>query len=376
MQVQVQVTLHGEELNCTLAVPGRPVVGGEYHFKLATPKIDGLGNVVRPSMRVAYHSAADGEDVVQGVGRILRHADSPMVWEVEVHLRRRLGARGDLEHDAQPVDPHLLAGAADVDRRRDERRFAGRGRLAQPGADLSGRSLLYRGAVHVTSSASHRGPRKDVLGDGMLHEPLGSHDRDTSSVDIGLVDDALDPAEVVDVGMGVDHSGDRALATVLLVQRERGRGRLLTDQRVDDDHPSVPLQDTHDGQVVTPNLIDPRPHLEQTILDKQLALPPQARVHRVRRRAVQKGVRVKVPNHATIIGGDLAPLTASDEPTFGVAEILNVVQRQPLSGSSYASPGRFRGAWGRFHGCDPGRTHLRRASAARQPLSGLPIRGR
>ena len=47
-----------------------------------------------------------------------------VVGEVEVHLRRGLGAGRHLELDAHPVDRELLPGVGDVDRRRDERGLA------------------------------------------------------------------------------------------------------------------------------------------------------------------------------------------------------------------------------------------------------------
>ncbi len=52
-------------------------------------------------------------------------------------------------------------------------------------------------------------------------------------------DHAAHTAEVVDVAVGVDHAGDRPVAAVLPVQRERGRGGLGRDQRVDHEHAGI-----------------------------------------------------------------------------------------------------------------------------------------
>ena len=97
-----------------------------------------------------------------------------------------------------------------LDRGDDQGGFPGGRGLSESGADLSGRALLDRGAVHVTGASRHRGSGEDVLDDRVLHEPLGSDHRDPAGVDVVLADDALDAAEVVDVGVGVDHRDHRA----------------------------------------------------------------------------------------------------------------------------------------------------------------------
>jgi hypothetical protein len=110
------------------------VVRGEDAVELAAPQVDGLGEVVRPGVRVADGGTADGEDVAQGVGGVLRRAQGVEVGEVEVHPGGGLGARGHLEHDADAVDRELLPGGVDVgvgvdhrdDRSRAERVRRGR----------------------------------------------------------------------------------------------------------------------------------------------------------------------------------------------------------------------------------------------------------
>ena len=60
-----------------------------------------------------------------------------VVGEEEVHLRGRLGARRELELHPDAVDDALLAGGRDAVGRDDEGHRAGRGGLAQAGADLA-----------------------------------------------------------------------------------------------------------------------------------------------------------------------------------------------------------------------------------------------
>ena len=109
-------------------------------------QLDRLGQVPRPDARVADQRAAQREQVVQVVGGVLGHAQRSLVGEVEVHLRRGLGARRHLEEDADPVEDFLLAGAGDVEGRRDQARRAGRRARAQPDPHGAGRALRQAAA--------------------------------------------------------------------------------------------------------------------------------------------------------------------------------------------------------------------------------------
>ena len=132
----------------------------------------------------------------------------------------------------------LLAGLGDVDRRRDQRHGAGGGRLPEPGVDLARRPRLEQRAVHVAGAAPHRRAGEDVLADRVLEEARRGDDRDRAGLDLLLAEDARGAAEVVDVAVGVDQPGDRALAAVLAVESQRRGGGLARDQRVDDDDPA------------------------------------------------------------------------------------------------------------------------------------------
>jgi hypothetical protein len=165
----------------------------------------------------------------------------------------------------------------------------------------------------------------------VLHEPVGSDDRDLPGLHVVRADDALDPAEVVDVRVRVDDRPDRPVAPLPAVQREgRGRG-LLRDQRVDHDDA---LDHAHDRQVEAPQLVDARHHLEQAVAGQQLALAPQAGVHGVGRGAGEEGVGVEVPHEPPVGGGDLPLVAAGDEPALHVLEVLGVVPRQRAHGVS------------------------------------------
>ena len=115
---------------------------------------------------------------------------------------------------------------------------------------------------------------------------------------------------------------------MLLVQRERGGGGLLADQRVDHDHPGVTLDDAHHRQVEAAELVDAGHHLEQSVTDEELALPPQARVGGVGRRRSRK--RYASRSHTTRPSAAVIcrVVAAGDEATFGVVEVLGVVERE------------------------------------------------
>ena len=71
-------------------------------------------------------------------------------------------------------------------------------------------------------------------------KPAGARTGISPRLDLLGRDDAPGAAEVVDVAVGVDQAGDRALAAVLAVEGQRRGGGLGGDQRVDHDDPSSP----------------------------------------------------------------------------------------------------------------------------------------
>ena len=140
------------------------------------------------------------------------------------------------------------------------------------------------------------------------------------------VDDAQHPAEVIQVGVGVDDRGDGPVTPVVPVQGERRRSDLGRDQRVDDDDPVVAFDQRHVGHVEAADLVDAVGHLVQALLGRELGLPPQARVDRVRAVRVQEPPGVHIPDHAAVRGLDDHRLQRADEPPVGVGEVSAVAQ--------------------------------------------------
>ena len=326
VEVGVEVPLELEERPAPLLAPGRPVVGGEGHLGPVREEVDGLGEVASPLPGVPDERTAQRDQVVEVVGGVLGHAEGGEVREVEVHLRRRLGAGGELELDGDPLQDLDLTGVGDVEGGGDERDGPRRRELAQPAADVARRAGLEGPAVHVHGPAGHGGAGVDVLGDGVAEEALGGEHDHVAGGDLGVGGDPLHAPEVVHVAVGVDHRLDRTVAPVLPVQGEGGGRGLGRDQRVDDDHAGVALDDGHVGEVEAPHLVDPGRHLEQALDAVQLALAPEAGVRRRRAVPLEEVVGVVVPHDPTVGVVHDAGLECRDEAAAGVLEVLGVVE--------------------------------------------------
>ena len=144
VQVRVQIALGGQELDDAFAAPRRPVVRRERDVHTVGEVLDCLGEVARPDVRVADQRAAQRQQVVQVVSRVLRHAQCAVTREVEVHLGGRLGARRHLELDLDAVDRVLFAGRVTTTVGVDHRDLTGRRALTQPAADLALRAAGNR----------------------------------------------------------------------------------------------------------------------------------------------------------------------------------------------------------------------------------------
>ncbi len=259
---------------------------------------------------------------------VFGHAQRAEAREIEVHLRRGLGARGHLELDLHPVDGVGFPGLGDVDRRHDERNLTGRQCLPEAAADVPPETARQHGAVHVARTAHHRRAGVDVFLHGVRGEPLRRQHRHLSRVHVGLGGDAEHPTEMIDMAVGVDDRDHGAVGSAVgAIQVQRGGGHLGGHQRVDDDQPSVTLNEADIGDIESADLIDARHHLVEALFRGQLGLPPQAGMHRCRRGTVEKRVRVVVPHHATIGSLDHTRGQRGNESAIGVVEIRCVMQR-------------------------------------------------
>jgi hypothetical protein len=115
----------------------------------------------------------------------------------------------------------------DVLGRGDEAGRRERDRLAEPAVDVTARAGREQRSELVERPAGHREPGDDVLADRLVQEVLGCDDAAVAGVDRLLARDAEHAAEVVGVGVGVDHGGDRSLTQRVVGEREAVAGAAL-----------------------------------------------------------------------------------------------------------------------------------------------------
>ena len=259
-------------------------------------RVDGLGEVAGPAVRVAHQRAAQRQQVVQVVGGVLGHAQRAEAAGSRSASRRAPRCPGAIWNSistpsmvcVSPVSRMSTVGTIRATSPVDAD-------LAQPAADLPLRAAVQRGAVHVGGPARHRGAGVDVLLHGVFGEVLRRDDGDLAGVDVGLRRHAEHATEVVDVAVGVDDRDHRAVAAVCAIQRQRGRRGLGGDQRVDHDDPGVAFDEADVRQVEAADLIDALDHFVEALLGAQLGLPPQARDARTSARRRPRRSRRRCP---------------------------------------------------------------------------------
>ena len=328
VEVCVQVALLAQEPGQPLAPPGRPVVRREHDVGSAAEAVHGLREVARPDPRIPYQCAPDREDVVQDVGRVLGHAQRSAIGEEDVHLRRGLGARRELELHPDAIDRPLIAGRRDRVGWGDQRDGSGRRCLAKARAHLGGRSALEGRAVHIAGAPCHGGPGVHVLRDRVLHEPVRRDDRAPPVGDLLGSRQAAHAAEVVGVAVGVDHADDGSIAAVLPVEGKCRRCGLDGDQGVDHQDARVALDEADVRQVQAADLVDAGHDFEQPVHRTQPRLPPEAGMDGRRRLSLEEAIALAVPHDAAVRGAHDARVETADEATPCVLEVLVVVERQ------------------------------------------------
>ena len=130
--------------------------------------------------------------------------------------------------------------------------------------------------------------------------------------------------------MGVHDPDDRALAQLVVDEVERGAGRFLGRQRVEDDPAGLALDEGDVGQVKAAHLIDLAwQHLVQSIGHVQHGLALERWMDAGEVLALQQPlVAAHVPGHMAGIGLDLLVRGLGDEALLGFIEIALVLEGQ------------------------------------------------
>ena len=102
---------------------------------------------------------------------------------------------------------------------------------------------------------------------------------------------------MVHMTVGIDDGHDRLVRPVGVIEFESRRGVLGGDEGIDHDDAAVALDDGHVGKVGIADLVEAVHDLVEAVAQHQLALPPQGRIDRVRRRGGHDERRRKVAAH-------------------------------------------------------------------------------
>ena len=100
----IKVMLAAQEILHRVRAPDRPVMLGDQDGRGGTETINRLGEIMRPHARVTHHRTAQGKEIMQMAGGVFGDVEHAEAGEEQVHFRRCLGFRGELEDDFDAVD--------------------------------------------------------------------------------------------------------------------------------------------------------------------------------------------------------------------------------------------------------------------------------
>lgn len=209
---------------------------------------------------------------------ILGHLHGAELWEIGIHLRRRLGTRRHLEDHPHAVDRHLPAHLDDLTRGHSQAIYASRDRLAGPGVHAALRVARQEGPVHVDAAPRHRVAGDHILIDRVLGEALRREDLHLAGRARLRIDERWSAAVVVAVAVAVNDCEDGPLAQV------RGNavigrcGAFNGVAGVKHDPAGVSLDGGDVGQVLAADLEDALVYLKRPVVHVELGVAPQTRV--------------------------------------------------------------------------------------------------
>ena len=323
MQEGIRIAVLAQILADLAIAEPRPAMACDQYIRLAE-HAQRIRQTFGPHFRVAHHGAAWRQDVVLRRVGVFRHVHDLPVGEPHIHFRRRFRARRELKHHVHAVDGQRLARRSDLPRRRDQRGGAGRQPRPDPRIDETILALRQLGSELVHRAPLHRRPSDHVLAHGCIEETLGRNHLDLAGAHILERYQPRRACEVIRVRVRVDHGHHRPRPKLFVRQLQRRLGRLVRTERVDDDPARRALHEGDVGEVKPAHLPDGLAHLIEPVPAHQLALPPEAGVHRFGRGFLQEVERRKVPHHLSACGGDLRVLTRGHKSALREREVLRI----------------------------------------------------
>ncbi len=186
-------------------------------------------------------------------------------------------------------------------------------------------------AVLEKQPAAHRIAGIDVFRYRMVHKADRSDDLDLTTSNVGFVHHPSHTAEVIGMGVGVDHRHHRALTEFLVDEVERRFGGLFRGQRIEDDPAGLAFDKADVGQIESTHLIDPGDHFVQAVVHVQDGLPLQRWMDTVKILALQQPlVAAHIPGDMTCFGLDLLVIRSCNKSLFLFLEIPFIIKRQGL----------------------------------------------
>ena len=205
-------------------------------------------------------------------------------------------------------------------------------------------------------AAAHSGARQHAFTDNFRCEAMRGDDRHFAALYILHTDHAAHAAKVIAVAVGIDYRTDRAFAQRAVGKIKTGGSRRCAEQGVDDDPSAFTLNQRHDRQIISADLVNPGHDFKQAVDRGKLALSPERRVDRGRRRPIEKVEFTDRPGDRTV-GIDDILVELCQKAAACIGKVAFICQRQSLCDCGIAgggSLGRFP-CWrciGHQHQCD------------------------
>ncbi len=154
--------------------------------------------------------------------------------------------------------------------------------FGQTTVNLTVGRLVEQGPVHVRGTTTHGVSSNNVLTNSSFDEIFRSENLHFTTGNLSIGNQGTTASNVIDVRVSVDDVSDWVFSEVGFDKLfPGGVDRFETRQRVDNQPSSVSLDERHDGQIVSTDLVNGTGNnFEQTVKHVQLCHTPEGRVDR------------------------------------------------------------------------------------------------